>query len=192
MREISKMLHSQKTSDDLLTYEDYMTFPDNDGIRKEIIEGDLFMTPAPSIQHQRILRKLSIILDNYVDMNRLGEILFAPCDIIFSDINVVQPDLIFVSRDNYQIRTELNIQGAPDLLVEILSASTKDSDRIFKKHIYEKFHVKEYWIIDPGEETIEIWALKNRKYHLFCKANKKVSLKSMILSGLRIDLASIF
>jgi len=183
---------SLKTFSDPLTYEDYLTFPDNDGIRKEIIEGELFMSPAPSIIHQRILRKLSFIINEYVNKNDLGEIFFAPCDIIFSNINIVQPDLIFISKENYQILTDLNIQGAPDLLVEILSPSTKENDRIFKKHIYEKFGVKEYWIVDPESETVEIWEMKNTKFQLAVKASKNQLIKSQLLEGLQINLSEIF
>jgi len=183
---------SIESSKDLLTYEDYKTFPDNDGIRKEIIEGELFMTPAPSIKHQTILRELSFLLYQYTKKNKLGEIFFAPCDIVFSDINIVQPDLIFISKENHQILTELNIQGAPDLLIEILSPSTKENDRIFKKQIYEKFGVKEYWIIDPTQEAVEIWALKNNKFSLFSKIEKTQEIKSKLLPGLVINLDSIF
>ena len=183
---------SLKTFSDPLTYEDYLTFPDNDGIRKEIIEGELFMSPAPSIKHQRILRKLSFIINEYVNKNDLGEIFFAPCDIIFSNINIVQPDLIFISKENYQILTDLNIQGAPDLLIEILSPSTKENDRIFKKHIYERFGVKEYWIVDPESETVEIWELKNKKFQLAVKADKNQLIKSQLLKGLQINLSEIF
>ena len=104
--------------------------------------------------------------------NQLGEIYFAPCDVIFSNINVMQPDLIFISKENYQILTDLNIQGAPDLLVEILSPSSKETDRVYKKHVYEKFGAKEYWIIDTDNENVEVWALKNKKFQLAVKANK--------------------
>ncbi|MCU0646000.1 MAG: Uma2 family endonuclease, partial [bacterium] len=97
-----------RTRRQLLTYDDYLTFPDSDGIRKEIIEGELFMSPAPSIKHQSILRNLFRILDKFIMENDLGEVLFAPCDVIFSNINIFQPDLLFISKMNYQILTTLN------------------------------------------------------------------------------------
>ena len=183
---------SLKTFSDPLTYEDYLTFPDNDGIRKEIIEGELFMSPAPSIKHQIVSRQLFVSFFNYVKKNNLGEVFYAPCDIVFSDINIVQPDLIFISKENYQILTDLNIQGAPDLLIEILSPSTKENDRIFKKHIYERFGVKEYWIVDPESETVEIRELKNKKFQLAVKADKNQLIKSQLLKGLQINLSEIF
>jgi len=89
-----------KTKRDLLTYDDYVTFPDNDGIRKEIIEGELFMSPAPSIKHQSILRNLFRILDKFIMENKSGEVFFAPCDVIFSNINVMQPDILYISNEN--------------------------------------------------------------------------------------------
>ncbi len=180
------------TSSDLLTFGDYKTFPDNDGIRKEIIEGELFMTPAPSTKHQRILGKLFILLSNFVEENNLGEIFLAPYDIVFSDINIMQPDIIFITKVNFKIITELNVQGTPDLLIEILSPSTKVNDRLFKKQVYEKFGVKEYWIVDPEKESVEIWELKNKKFQLALKAGKKQMIKSQVLSELTIELTKIF
>ncbi len=177
---------------DLITYEDYLTFPDNDGIRKEIIEGELYMTPAPSTTHQLILKRIFRILDDYVLQNGLGEVLFAPCDVIFSSINVMQPDILFVSNENLKILTEKNIQGAPDLLIEILSPNTTDNDRIFKKMVYEKFGVKEYWIVSPDEQAIEIWVLKDKNFRLGSKQKMDQAIKSQILEGFEIILSLIF
>ncbi|MDZ7265036.1 MAG: Uma2 family endonuclease [candidate division KSB1 bacterium] len=176
----------------LITYDDYLTFPDNDGIRKEIIEGELYMTPAPSTRHQLILKKIFRLLDNYVLQNGLGEVLFAPCDVIFSSINVMQPDILFISNENLNILTEKNIQGAPDLLVEILSSFSTDMDRIYKKMVYEKFGVKEYWIVDPVERIIEIWTRKTKKFELHSKIKQHDSLQSPLLEGLKFKLSEIF
>lgn len=181
-----------KTTSNLITYEDYLTFPDNDGIRKEIIEGELYMTPAPSTRHQLILKRIFRILDDYVLQNGLGEVLFAPCDVIFSSINVMQPDILFISNENLKILTEKNIQGAPDLLIEILSPFSLDNDRIYKKMAYEKFGVKEYWIVDPVEKSIEIWTLKAKKFELFLKAQQFESFQSPLLKDLKFDLSDIF
>ena len=180
------------TSIDLLTYDDYKTFPDNDGIRKEIIEGELYMTPAPSLKHQTILGKLHIVIHNFVDNKNLGKIFLAPCDVVFSNINVMQPDLIFIAKKSYLILTDLNIQGAPDLLIEILSPSTKENDQIYKKQVYEKFGVKEYWIIDPVGESVEIWSLINKKYNLVEHANKEQTITSHLLKELKIELTQVF
>jgi len=181
-----------KTSEGILTYQDYLTFPDGDGIKKEIIEGELFMSPAPSIKHQLISRELAFLLHNYIKQHDLGELFFAPCDVVFSNINVMQPDILFISKNNFHILTELNIKGAPDLIVEIISSSSRDTDRIYKKNVYQKFGVKEYWLVDPNEETVEIWALKNKIFQLHCRASKDQKIESQLLKGLRIDLDLIF
>ena len=181
-----------RTRRQLLTYDDYLTFPDSDGIRKEIIEGELFMSPAPAMKHQSTLRNLFRIIDKFVLENELGEVFFAPCDVIFSNINVMQPDILFISRENYKILTALNIQGAPDLLVEILSPSSIENDRIYKKLVYEKFGVKEYWIVDPQEEIIEVWSSKNARFQLFHKVKKTEKFKSKLLEDLELDLSLIF
>ncbi len=181
-----------KNKSELLTYDDYLTFPDNDGIRKEIIEGELFMTPAPSTLHQLILLKLAKLLDDYVGENKLGTLLISPCDVIFSNINVFQPDILFVSEENSAILTDIHIKGAPDLIVEILSPTTEKTDRIYKKRIYEKFGVKEYWIVDPEEQNVEIYVLKRKKLQLFHLADSDHSIRSHLFQDLEIELQSIF
>jgi len=181
-----------RTTSNLITYEDYLKFPDNDGIRKEIIEGELYMTPAPSTRHQLVLKKIFRLLDNYVLQHGLGEVLFAPCDVIFSSINVMQPDILFISNENLKILTEKNIQGAPDLLVEILSPFSTDNDRFYKKLVYEKFGVKEYWIVDPVEKIIEIWTRRTKKFVLFSKKQQHESIQSPLLEGLKFELSEIF
>ncbi len=138
------------------TYEDYLLFPD-DGKRHEIIEGEHYMTPSPTTKHQRILGKLFRILSQFVDERKLGEVLVAPCDVIFSDLDVVQPDLLFVSTEKGHLVTEKNIQGAPDLLIEILSDATRKTDEIIKRKLYERHGVREYWIVDPELETVKVY-----------------------------------
>ncbi len=182
----------RKAKRDLLTYDDYRTFPDNDGIRKEIIEGELFMSPAPSMKHQSISKRLFRILDDYITKNKLGEVWYAPCDVIFSNINVMQPDILFISNENSKILTALNIKGAPDLIVEIISPSTVENDRIYKKLVYEKFGVKEYWVVDPDEERIEVWALEDGRFELFHQAGKGQKVKSKLLNDLELDLSQVF
>jgi len=181
-----------RTRRHLLTYDDYLTFPDSDGIRKEIIEGELFMSPAPAMKHQSISKKIFRILDAHIIKNNLGEVWYAPCDVIFSNINIMQPDIFYISNENLEILTELNIKGAPDLIVEILSPSTIENDRIFKKLVYEKFGVQEYWIVDPQNETLEVWVLKDEKYQLYHRAKNDQNLKSYLFRDLKIDLIWIF
>ncbi|MBC8186320.1 Uma2 family endonuclease [candidate division KSB1 bacterium] len=180
------------TKRDLLTYDDYVTFPDQDGIRKEIIEGELYMTPAPATKHQLIVLRLAKILDDYVLQYDLGTILISPFDVIFSNLNVIQPDILFISKENSKILTDLNAKGAPDLIVEILSPATMDNDRIYKKLVYEKSGVKEYWIVDSRNNVVEVWILKDKRYRLYVQAGEEQRLKSQLFRELEIDLDSVF
>lgn len=106
--------------------------------------------------------------------------------------NVVQPDILFIFRENFAILTDENVKGAPDLVVEIISPTTKSIDRGFKKIIYEKFGVKEYWIIDPDEQIIEVYVLKKQKMNLFHQVKKTGQIKSQMFAALKIDSQSVF
>jgi len=144
-----------------LTVEDYMLFPD-DGKRHEIIDGEHYMTPAPTTKHQRISLEISATLHAFVSQHKLGEVFAAPCDVILSAVDVVQPDVLFISAARGSIITDANIQGAPDLVVEILSAGTRKTDEIVKRKRYEHFGVKEYWVVDPELESIKVYRMGSR------------------------------
>jgi Uma2 family endonuclease len=181
----------EKGEKKVYTYEDYLKLPD-DGNRYEILNGELIMTAAPYIPHQRICGKLFIELTNFITKNNIGEVFIAPCDVFFDEKNVYQPDIIFISSENKNIIIEANIKGSPDLLIEIISPSTAYYDLFEKKEIYEKFGVKEYWIIDPQKHWIEIYTLKQNKYSLFSRIEKKGKIKSSLLKKLDIDASKLF
>jgi Uma2 family endonuclease len=172
------------------TYEDYLKTPDNK--RYELIEGELIMVPAPRPRHQRISLRLTAILEKFIEDNSSGEILYAPCDIVFDEENVLQPDILFVSNERQEIITEDNIKGAPDLVIEILSPSTAYFDLVKKKKIYAKFGVKEYWIVDPEEKTVEVYLLEKDSYKLTQSFTEGNSLTSEMFSGLSINLNELF
>lgn len=172
------------------TYEDYLKTPDDK--RYELIEGELLMTPSPVPRHQRISRELEFCLVQFVKANDLGEVFDAPCDVYLDDKNVVQPDILFISKERKNIIGEKNIQGAPDLVIEIISENTAYRDLIQKKKIYARFGVKEYWIVIPGEELIEVYTLKDNTYILYKSCNKEDTLESPFLRDLKIELKSIF
>ncbi|MEW6378176.1 MAG: Uma2 family endonuclease [bacterium] len=174
-----------------LSYRDYVLFPDN-GKRHEIIDGDHFMSPSPSTRHQRISRNLAIIIASFLREQELGELFYAPCDVILSDHDIVVPDLIYVSNQNKGIITEDNIQGPPDLIVEILSPSTRSYDQVLKKDLYEAFGVKEYWIIDPDKETVEIYRLSAGRFPGSEIHSRSQVLKAGIIPGLEIPLDKVF
>jgi len=173
-----------------LTYRDYLLLPEDS--RYELIEGDLFMVPSPNELHQRISKRLEYELITFVEDRELGEIYDAPFDVVLSTHNVVQPDILFVARERRGIITDKNIQGAPDLIIEILSPGTSDRDLIVKRTLYAKYGVKEYWIVDPVAESIEICRLAQSGMETFQVYLKENTLKSPLLPGLELNLTKIF
>jgi len=117
--------------DTRLTYDDYCLLPD-DGKRYEIIDGELFVTPSPRRAHQKVVTQLTRILANFVDTMGSGEVYVAPFDVVFSLFDVVEPDVLYVSKERASVITEKNVQGAPDLVVEVLSETTAARDRSIK------------------------------------------------------------
>lgn len=172
------------------TYEDYVHTPDDK--RYELIEGELLMTPSPTTKHQRVLREIEFILKKFVSENNLGEIFFAPYDVYLDDGNVIQPDIMFISKERLNIIGEKNIQGVPCLSIEIISESSAYRDMVQKKKLYAKFGVKEYWIVIPGEGLIEIYLLKDGIYQFLKMYRKNDALESTTLKGLKIELKEIF
>lgn len=172
------------------TYEDYLKTPEDE--RYELIEGELLMTPAPIPNHQRISRRIEFMLEKFVTENDLGEVFDAPCDVYLDDENVVQPDILFISKERLDIIGEKNIQGAPDLMIEIISENTAYRDLVQKKKLYARFGVKEYWIVISEEESIEIYILKDNTYTLYKAYNKDDTLESPYFKDLKISLNRIF
>jgi Uma2 family endonuclease len=172
-----------------MTYADYALIP-ADGKRHEIIEGAWYMTPAPEVPHQRVSRKIEALLDAHVTRHRLGEVFDAPIDVVIADEDVVQPDIIFVSTARAEIVTQKNVRGAPDLVVEILSVSTAAIDRGEKRRLYERAGVREYWIVDPAAQSVEIHEFASpRRTRVYTNGQ---SFESALLPGLTVKLAEIF
>src|SRR4030042_1138434 len=172
------------------TYEDYLKTPEDE--RYELIEGELLRTPAPIPRHQRISRELEFELLRFVKANDLGEVIYAPCDVYLDNENVVQPDILLISKERLSIIGEKNIQGAPDIVIEIISENTAYRDLVQKKKLYARFGVKEYWIVIPGEELVEIYTLKVNTYMLYKTYSKDDTLESSLLKELKIALKGIF
>jgi len=147
-------------SSERYTYGDYLTWPDDE--RWEIIDGIAYnMSPAPSVKHQNIVSKLDRGLGNKVEEKGCS-LFIAPTDVVFDEYNVVQPD-VFIVCDKTKI-TDDNIKGAPDTIIEVISPSTNLKDKREKKKLYEKSGVKEYVIIYPEDELVELFILQNDKY----------------------------
>ena len=190
-RKVKDTAVAYKTQRRPCTYDDYLTLPD-DGRRYEIIEGELFMSPAPTTKHQFVKRSIQHYLHTFVITHNLGEVLDAPTDVVFSDTNIVQPDILFIAKANLHKITEANIRGAPDLIVEILSPATADTDRGAKKLLYERYGVKEYWLVDPDPETVEIYTLQAGRYELAQRAEKTGTVHSVLLPSFSMEVAEIF
>lgn len=137
-----------------ITYEDYLQLPEES--RYEVLEGDLKMVPAPGYRHQRVTARLAHALTTQVEHGGLGEVNFAPFDVILADDTVVQPDILIVMADNLGIVAPEGVRGAPDLVVEVLSPATAKRDKGIKRHLYGRHGVKEYWIVDPEALTVEV------------------------------------
>jgi Uma2 family endonuclease len=173
-----------------LTYHDYQFLPD-DGKRYEVIDGDLYMTPAPVTRHQMIVTRLSNLLFTYLERNPIGTVLTAPCDVLLSDVDVLQPDLLIVLQSGLARITDKNVQGPPDLVIEILSPGTAGRDRDLKHKRYEHFGVREYWLVDPDQNTVEILRLKENRFTRASLTLRPSQTNSTLLSDLTLDLALI-
>src|ERR1700693_2791928 len=147
----------------LLTYSDYAALPD-DGRRYELHQGKLSVTPTPGVRHQRVIIPLGSRLYEHVRARGLGEVLVAPTDCILSNVTVVQPDILYVATDRQAITSERGIEGAPTLVVEVLSPSTVRLDRGRKMTLYAEHGVPYYWIVDPETRSIEAFALAGAEY----------------------------
>lgn len=145
-----------------LTYEDYVRMPD-DGQRYELIDGELHVVPAPFLSHQRSVGRLYVHIFLWVRSHG-GEVFIAPFDVILSPVNVLQPDLLFVAPQHASRVEKRGVVGPPDLVVEVLSNSTKRRDETLKRELYERFGVSEYWIVDPEAKTVKVLRLAGRRY----------------------------
>ena len=173
-----------------LTYEDYRTTPEDK--RYELLDGELIMAPAPRTNHQRVQFELGLILGQFVKDRELGEVFFAPTDVVLSDTDVVQPDILFVSRERAHIITEDNIQDAPDLVIEILSPGTAERDRGFKRALYAQHGVREYWLVGPDSATVTVLALEEEGFEVVGTYGEGERFASPTLEGFNIDIDEIF
>jgi len=173
------------------TYEDYRTAPPDK--RYELLDGDLLMVPAPNLRHQRVQMALSTQLNVFIEERGLGKLFSAPCDVVLSDTDVVQPDLLFVSREREHLLSGgENVQGAPDLVVEILSPATADRDRGRKRDLYGGHGVTEYWLVDPIAETVSVHRQRAGMLTATHTFGREQTLRSPLLAGLELHLDDIF
>ena len=181
-------------SEKFWTYEDYLKLEDDK--RYEIVEGGLLMAPAPIPYHQVVSRNLEFMMWDYVKKKRLGVVLYAPIDVVLDPHNVFQPDIVFISEKRKEIIGDKAINGAPDLVVEIVSPSTLGRDTVLKRSIYEKSGVRELWLVYPDMKCIEVLTLGDEgRYTLHdeaCLETESPKVSSKIIKGFRADLKEVF
>ena len=173
-----------------LTYQDYANLEGDE--RYELLDGELILVAAPDEDHQTASLRMIVRTNAFVDENDLGRVFHAPYDVLFTDTDVVQPDVMFVSKERYHIRTPANIQGAPDLAVEILSPSSSRRDWHDKRELYARHGVREYWIVDPANRTVSVLQLRDGVLEIEQTCTEGDTAESLVLGGFSVSLAELF
>ena len=164
------------------TFEDYRHTPEDQ--RFELLDGELIKVPAPNLRHQRIGIRLGALLHAFVQQEGLGEVFHAPCDVVLSNTDVVQPDLLFVSDERgHLLLGGDSVLGAPDLVVEILSPATAGRDRTLKRALYARHGVEEYWLVDPDARTVTVLGLGADDFEVVGTYGEGATMSSPTLSG---------
>jgi Uma2 family endonuclease len=172
-----------------LGYAEYARIPD-DGRRHEIIDGEHIVNAAPNLYHQTLSRRIQFQLYSQIELCGLGVVFDAPCDVQLSEWDVVQPDLVVVLNHKQAIMAASRIIGSPDLVVEILSASSVHNDRVRKLERYRKFAIPEYWIVDPDEHVVEQFLLRKDAYELLGRHTQALDVQ--VIGDVRVDLGQVW
>jgi Uma2 family endonuclease len=177
-----------------LTYDDFVHFPD-DGKRHELIDGEHYVTPSPNIRHQRILGNLHLLIGNWLEAHPIGQAFMAPLDVVLSNHDVVEPDLLYLSNERAaQTMTPANIRGVPELVVEIASEGTRRRDETIKRRLYERVGVAEYWVVDPVIDVVRVYRQESAGPRRPIELSRETSdvLTTPLLPGLQLPLTRIF
>ena len=172
------------------TYEDYAKTPDD--VRYQLIDGELILSPSPTFYHQVISANMFVQLHQWVVSNGTGNVVCAPMDVYFTETNLLQPDILFISEERMHIVEDRYVRGAPDLVVEILSPSTSRLDLGAKMGLYALHGVPHYWIADPDARTVRTLRLESGDYADVESFTENDVLTSDAFPGLRIDLRQVF
>ena len=173
-----------------LTWEDIKNFPEEG--KTELIEGQLYMSPTAGLPHQRIGTRLTVEIHPFVERNDLGEFFGRDVHVIFDEHNHLEPDLCFIAKARLGIIKGPNVYGPPDLVIEILSESNRDYDVQVKFRYYERFGVREYWLVDPRGRSIAVYTLEDGSYQLLGEYQAGQVIETRVLAGLSLDPARIF
>jgi Uma2 family endonuclease len=171
------------------TVEDFMRLPE--GSLAELIDGEIFMTPGPRVLHQRVILNLTLELAPYVRDRRWGEILTSPVDVHLPSGDIVEPDVVYIRRENESIIQDW-IRGAPDLLIEVLSPSHPERDLIVKRSLYARNGVLEYWIVDPADHSVQIWRLVEGRYEPSGYRRESQAIVTNLIPGLELAVTKLF
>ncbi len=177
-----------------LTYDDFVHFPD-DGRRHELIDGEHFVTPSPNTKHQQTSGTLFFLIRTWLEEHPIGRIFSAPYDVVFSDFDIVEPDLLYLSNERAaQVITPLHAKGVPELVVEIASRGTRKRDETIKRRLYERVGVSEYWIVDPEIDVIRVHRRDGERFGRPVEVSREAGdvLTTTLLPGLDLPLARIF
>ena len=178
-------------ADRRVTYAEMLEWPD-DGRQYELYDGEVVVVPTPFPGHQRVAFNIAVLLRDYAE--RAGGVtLIAPLDIVFSEHNVVQPDVVFFSRERRHLVKDWEVtRAAPDLAVDVLAKRTESRDRGRKMELLARFGVPEYWIVDPAAETIEIYVLDHGVYDRRVDAGRDADVTSPTFARLAFSTSRLF
>jgi len=183
-----------RTGQRKMTYEDLQALPE-DRLRHELIDGEHIVSPAPSMKHQRVALNIAFAIMAFIRPRRLGEVFMAPLDVLFSRFDVVEPDVLYVAAENAERLLERYVDGAPDLVVEVLSPSSRSIDNVRKPRLYDAYGVREYWLADPKTDTLSVYR-RNTAGRLAVLESLSLAagdvLETPLLPGLSIPLVEIF
>jgi Uma2 family endonuclease len=177
-----------------LTYDDFVLFPD-DGKRHELIDGEHYVTPPPNTRHQRISGHLHLLIASWLDEHPIGQVFYAPFDVVMSESDVVEPDLLYMSNEQAaKIVTPQHVRGAPELVIEIGSRGTRQRDETIKRRLYDRAGVREYWFVDPELDVVRVYRREGERFLRPAEASREVGdvLITELLPGLAIPLARVF
>ena len=177
-----------------LTYDDFVQFPD-DGLRHELIDGEHYVTPSPNTKHQTVSLNLTVVIGSWLERNPIGQLFHAPFDVVFSNVDVVEPDLLYLSNARAaEALTPLHVRGVPELVIEIGSPGTRKRDETVKRRLYEQTGVSEYWVVDPELDTIRVYRREGGGFSRVSELSAEAGdvLTTELLPRLEIPLRRVF
>jgi Uma2 family endonuclease len=177
-----------------LTYDDFVHFPD-DGKRHELIDGEHYVTPSPNTKHQTVSMNLLVAIAGWLETHPIGRLYHAPFDVVFTDFDVVEPDLLYISNERRRgIVTPKHVRGAPELVIEIGSPGTRRRDETIKRRLYERTGVSEYWFVDPEIDVVRVYRRAGDGFARALELAHEAGdvLTTPLLPALELPLARIF